>query len=205
MEPALVILEGIDLYQRDLDTLEDSACVGDMIISFQIRLLETKYPDSRSMFILPQTVQFIQLFPFNVVKETLDGFNLHTYESVFLPLADVDRFGRGATHWSLLCIDRTSGLKFHHFDSMSHANRRSALELIRIMTQYLGGTGPEVAFLPCPVQPNSFDCGVYVMGYMDLYLQTGKVHEEACKLLTPDFVTQYRRNLRAHIVQLSRK
>jgi Ulp1 family protease len=203
MDERLIVYKDTQIYTRDLNTLSDDAWVGDMIIAFQMRLLEAKYPDSDTVFILPPTVKFIQTFPLDTVRESLDLLNLQNASCVFLPLADIDRFGRGATHWSLLSIERTPQLVFNHFDSMGHSNRRPANHLTEIMANYFEVADAEVTWLPCPSQGNSYDCGVYVMAYMDMFLRTGRSHQEACQILTPDFITQYRRDFRGQIVEMA--
>jgi hypothetical protein len=63
---------------------------------------------------------------------------------------------------------------------------------------------PKIVWRPCPSQANSYDCGVYVMAYMEMFLATGEVASGG-KVLTPDFVTQYRREFRAQNVEMARQ
>jgi Ulp1 family protease len=55
------------------------------------------------------------------------------------------------------------------------------------------------------MQTNCYDCGVYVMAYLEKFLETGGDHQAACRFLTPEFVTQYRQDVRNHIIELARR
>jgi Ulp1 family protease len=117
----------------------------------------------------------------------------------------VDQPGGFTTHWSLLYIDRTSGLEFKHFDSKGHFNVLSARALAGILSRYFGRSNQPVTLLDCPSQMNSYDCGVYVMAYIDLFLGANGDHEKACQQLTAEFAIEYRAGIRVHVNELTRQ
>ena len=206
-----VILEyrDITITRADIDTLAPYSCVGDMIISIQMHILSDKYAElvkqQKCFFMTACTSQFFQTFPIEMVKESLVSLNLEKIEYVFLPISDVDPMRRAASHWSLLYAHNLAdSLTIFHFDSMNQYNGSVARQLAKKFAALIGKEQFEYLALPCPTQPNSYDCGVYVMAYCDLFVESNFNHESASSKLNGEFAARYRRSLRLHIEELAK-
>jgi sentrin-specific protease 8 len=194
----------VEIYSQEFQTISDGCCLGDMVMSFQLRILEEAFASAtNSLFLLPCTIQFFQRFAFEDILDTLDSFQLANYRYVFLPISDVDVRHTDASHWSLLYVDRSSGLEMKHFDSHHQKNADSGQRLADILARYWSLPQARVDYLDCPTQTNCYDCGVYVVAYIDKLLESDGDHRAACAFLTPEFITQYRKNVRAHILAMA--
>jgi Ulp1 family protease len=204
MSESVLVYRDVEISTKEFATVSPGSCLGDMIMAFQLRILEERFAAStNSLLLLPCTIQFFQRFPFDQIVETLDEFELSKYRYVFLPLSDIDVRQTDASHWSLLYVDRSSGLEFKHFDSLHHKNVGSGQTLANILGRYWNLEQVHVSLLECPTQDNNYDCGMYVVTYVEKFLETGGDHAAACRFLTPDFVTQRRNDVRDHIIAMA--
>ena len=208
-EPRPLIFHDIEIRRSDFETTSECAWIIDTVISFQMHALSDMYAElvqqKKCFFVTACATQFIQAFPIEMVRESLESFHLDEYEYIFLPTSDIDTARGKASHWSLLCVHRHDGvLTISHFDSMNHSNSGPARALARKVAQLLGCEKYDYVALKCPTQPNSYDCGVYVMAYCDLFVASQFNHDAACAKLTPAFVDQYRASIRSHLIDLAK-
>jgi Ulp1 family protease len=204
--PFHVIYEDQEIREADLATIGPGRWVNDVIISFQMRYLQNKYNslDKFAAFIPACTSQLFQKHPLEFAKSLFQSMQLEPYRFVFFPISDIDTQTRLASHWSLIYMDqRKHGIVLKHFDSLNHNNRTAALAFTRRFTQFLGREEISVEWLDCPRQRNGYDCGAYVMAYVDLLVEADGSHTAACARLTPDFVTEYRIGVEQHIRALA--
>lgn len=196
----------VQISKQEFETLKDNTCVGDMIIHFHFRCQEKKYSKKKNYFhmFMPCTVQFMQTYPLEMTKPSFSDLNLFNYQYVFFPLSDFCVDTLSATHWSLLYIDNTNGqMQFKHFDSMRHSNIVPAHNFVEKLKDIFGLQKLTIEELKCKSQGNSYDCGVYVMAYVDALLQCQN-HEEANNQLTPSLIKRYRQYLRKYILECSK-
>lgn len=198
--------EGLEIKEFELQSIGDHQCVADAIISFQMKVLSKRFPDQSCAFICPSTVQFIQQFPCEITADTIKSLHFENYKYVFLPLSDVDVGVDHASHWSLVVMDMSdSTIRFKHFDSMNQSNVRSGRALASSIVKVLGIEGSEFMPLRSPTQPNGYDCGVYVMKYIESLVECDFDHEAACKLVTAKNVSECRSSIRNHILTLTKQ
>ena len=197
---------GLSLRQWEVDTLGPGKCISDMVLSFQTEVLKEQFASKPCAFVSPSTVQFIQQFPDDVIRDVvLSMKELRDYKYAFLPLSDIDVYVTHASHWSLIVMERgDSGIKFKHFDSMNHCNMGSAKRLVDKIVKIMGIQGSEMVALQCPTQPNAYDCGVYVMAYMQALAECEFDHAKAAAQVTIENVVKYRKHVREYLLDLIR-
>lgn len=200
----VLVWRNISLQQWELETvMGDHSWIADMIIAFQVEVLKEKFADKPCAFVAPNTVQFFQQFPHEMIDDVIRSMNEFNYKYVFLPTSDVDVGVDHASHWSLVIMERGhSSVKFMHFDSSNHNNIGSARRLVEKLAKALDIQNIDFVPLKCPIQPNSYDCGVYVMTYMQALAESDFDHVKACKHVTIQDVVQCRKQVRNHILSL---
>jgi Ulp1 family protease len=202
-----VVYEDQEITAFELSTIGPYQCVGDMIVGFQMRVLSGKYSSKGNFasFVTPQVVQLLQTYPEEIAKSIYDSLDLAEFRYVFFPISDINVQTRRANHWSLVILDRSeSATIFRHFDSMNHSNKTIGRNFSQKLAKFAGLSEYEFQCLPgCPHQGNSYDCGVYVMGYIDLFVECDANHEVVCTRLTPAFAVEYRTGIEQHILRLA--
>jgi Ulp1 family protease len=201
-----VIYRDQEISWNEFQTISAFQCVGDMILGFQMRVLEEKYSSLQNFcaFIPPCTSQFLQTYPFETAKSVFDSMNLSGYRYIFFPISDINVQTQRATHWSVVYTDRSeSGMTFKHFDSMNQSNRLIAQTFVKRASKFFGLSEYTFESLNCPHQGNSYDCGIYVMAYIDLFVELGGKHHAACAQLTQEFAVEYRSGVQKHILELA--
>ena len=98
------------------------------------------------------------------------------YDWIFFPVSDRKNTmdGDGGSHFSLAIFSKKDH-RFFHFDPIRGLNKRSALELMTNLLDSDSVTNDEnnLYRLPdfeeafCTKQKNGFDCGPYIIGYME--------------------------------------
>ncbi|OHT05376.1 hypothetical protein TRFO_05961 [Tritrichomonas foetus] len=192
--------DDVQITRQELATVQDGMCIGDMIVHFHFRCLERRYKENENYFynFAPCTVQFIQTYP-EFAKDSFTHLKLESYKFIFFALSDFTVERMAASHWSLLYIDNSKGeMKLKHFDSMNQCNLGAAKNFVTKLSQVFDLKSTKIEPLKCVSQPNCYDCGVYVMAYLDAFLQTND-HEESNKQLKPDLIYQYRKYMRDYI------
>lgn len=201
----IIEIGDVQINSQEFNTLADGMCVGDMIMHFLLRCLQKKYKERENFFypFMPCTVQFIQTYPVEMTKSSFTDLNLGSYQYIFFPLSDFTAEKMAASHWSLLYIDNTKGdMQFKHFDSMNHSNIKPANDFVNIIQQIFDLKNLTIEELICNKQTNTYDCGIYVMAYIDALLRCQN-HNDANQQLTPSLIDNYRRYLRNYILECS--
>lgn len=204
----IAIIQDCELFERNLKTIQPYQCVDDMIIHFHFRYLEYKNPNLKKivLFVMPCTVQFIQTYPMEMVKESLYDMKLDQFKYVFYPMSDIDPNYGVATHWSLLYLDRSGEVpKFFHFDSMNQCNQHNAHQLARKICELYQYKDISFECVKGVTQPNGYDCGVYVMAFAEQFLLSNGDVKDACSKLTTRFITDYRayilNNIKSYVAE----
>ncbi|KAJ2827963.1 hypothetical protein IWW50_001625 [Coemansia erecta] len=161
----LVSFHDATVYSRDTLSLREGQWLNDAILGFYFEYLfhEILRGDPSILLLKPALVQLLQA---NVesIQSVLPS-DIHTKDIIFVPI------GSG-THWSLLVYCRqTQPPSFHYFDSMANANYHHALAAKHRLEQLLLGAQRPLAQMvahSCPQQENSYDCGVFVLLFVDL-------------------------------------
>ncbi|OZC04878.1 hypothetical protein X798_08148 [Onchocerca flexuosa] len=172
------------LYEADLRALENGRWLSDPVISFAFEYLHERTLDdtrkSKISFINAAVCQLIKLTSEIEVVELLDQLTLKEKEHVIFVVNDHDDPSRsGGSHWSLLICRRVLRPHFLIIDSAqgtSSANRKPTDKLIQIMAKYF--KLPEDSRIErATKQYNSMDCGMFVIEFSRLYIESLKRDE----------------------------
>lgn len=200
-----ILYDGIDTITRyNYESLSDGVYIQDVIIQFQLHRLEKKYNDLHDSnyfhCIMPYLTQFMQSYPFSTVQSSLDKEDLSQYKLTFFPLADFNTATLSATHFSLIYLDNRNGeMKLKHFDSHHQYNLDIAKQLAAIIAKLYDLPSSDLEPINSAQQTNGFDCGVYVMSFIDNLIEAqGDINQANCSL-TPQYVTNYRHEIRDYI------
>ena len=178
-------ISDVAIQQYDINTISSPySWVNDAIIHIFGRMIEKNINNSESgltkkiLFVAPCTVQFIRFFQNDdEVKGCLQNLNIELFETVFFPITNGTSFTSRGNHWSLL-IFIPSLKEFMYCDSISsHRNIPMAHSLIKKIEFHLNYQKTKLSELDLPCQNNSYDCGVFVMAYMEYYAKNGNFNE----------------------------
>ena len=174
----LTTIEGVPISLADRRSLDYGKRVTCTIISLFMKQAEIHYELEKNKILLlqPAMVQFLQLHGREDVKEQKKQLNMENYDWIFFPVSDRKNTmdGDGGSHFSLVIFNKKDR-RFLHFDPIKGLNKRSALELMTNLLDSDSVTNDEnnLYRLPdfeeafCTKQRNGFDCGPYIIGYME--------------------------------------
>ena len=174
----LTTIGGVPISLADRRSLDYGKKVTCTIISLYMKQAEILYELEKNKILLlqPAVVQLLQLYGREDVKEQKKQLNMANYDWIFFPVSDrkdtMD--GDGGSHLSLMIFNKKDH-RFLHFDPLRGLNKRSALELMTNLLDCDSVTSDEnnLYRLPdfeeafCTKQKNGFDCGPYIIGYME--------------------------------------
>lgn len=196
--------EEINIYDTDYDCLNDGCCLRETILYFQSRIFERKFKtlfdEHYFKIFYPLVTQMLQSYPLDFVKCALPQDDLTKYKLILFPFSDFNPQTQSSTHWSLLYIDNRNGdMILKHFDSHSHTNYGEAQKLVPLLAKVYNFQEKNIEKLDCSNQINGYDCGIYVLAYMEALIENRGNHEAANKILTPEYADEYRKNIRDYI------
>lgn len=111
------------------------------------------------------------------LEEAKKALRLHDRQLVLCPVNDSRDGGRtdGGSHWSLLVCwshERGADLRFRYYDSSSNAVVGKSLFQAETLAIRLAGQPVQVTLGDCAQQENGFDCGVYVLLFSEIIVDT---------------------------------
>ena len=172
-----------------LKSLEDRNFVTDPILqlfftAFKERA-KTYLGRNKIMIVMPAMAHILQNY---ISKESIRAqimqLKLKEYDWVIYPVNNNKdpEDGNGGTHWSLL-VYRKIDHKYLHFDPIHRLNRSHAIELMLNTLDSKSfdsdGFGPQFVDIACKKQENGYDCGPYVMMYLETIIENIRKGREA--------------------------
>ena len=165
------------LTKGDFKSLNDRNWVRDPIIQLFITLLTEKagtcLKNNKITIVTPSITQFLKT---NTNKEFITDqikeLKLKESDWVMYPVNNNDdpTDGNGGSHWSLV-VYRKKDNKYLHFDPIPMMNWRHGVKLMLSVLdcESIGrdGYGPQFVEMRCKKQENGYDCGPYVMMYLE--------------------------------------
>lgn len=113
------------------------------------------------------------------VEQLLSDLKLDEFDIIFVPVndnPDVTVAG-GGSHWSLLVYSKSTEC-FYYFDSLGEYNYETATDLkTKIEVGLKHGLIP-IKSVKCSQQTNGYDCGVYVLKFMELIFNSFKENKQ---------------------------
>lgn len=176
----IACLGDVAIQKYDIDTISNPySWVNDAIIHIFGRMIERNTNKSETnqnnkiLFVAPCTVQFIRFFQIeDDVKDCVQKLKIQNFRAVFFPLTNGTSFTSRGNHWSLL-IFLTSENKFLFCDSIYKNRNASIAELLIRKIELFLNLQAELIEMNLPSQTNSYDCGVFIMAYMEYFAQHG--------------------------------
>nr|XP_024000281.1 LOW QUALITY PROTEIN: sentrin-specific protease 8 [Salvelinus alpinus] len=147
-----------------------------------------------AIFISPEVTQFIKCAACpEELALFLEPLGLASRRWVFLAVNDNSIRTAGGSHWSLLLFLRDGG-HFAHYDSQSGGNSLHARRIATKLEPSWGGEESALCGEPCPLQQNSYDCGMYVICNAEALCERARVEGSPASLsrITPAYITQKR-------------
>ncbi|KAL1007681.1 hypothetical protein UPYG_G00090140 [Umbra pygmaea] len=199
MDPVVLSYQDSLLRCADVALLEGPHWLNDHVIGFAFEYFAAerfKGLGEAAIFISPEVTQFIKCASCpEELAMFLEPLGLATRQWVFLAVNDNSNQTAGGSHWSLLLFCRDSG-RFAHYDSQSGGNSLHARCIANKLEPFLG-LGMKMPFVeePCPLQQNSYDCGMYVICNAEALCERARVEGSPylpIQNITPTFITQKR-------------
>ena len=178
----LATIGGIPISVEDRRSLDYGKKVTCTIISMVMKFAESAHELEKNKILLiqPAIVQLLQLYGREDVKEQKKELKMENYDWIFFPVSDrkdtMD--GDGGSHFSLAIYSRKEH-RFFHFDPLRELNRKNALDLVANLLDSESFTGegnlyrlPDFEEASCVKQKDNFNCGPFILGYMEEAIQT---------------------------------
>ena len=176
-EEKILTYSGGHLTKGDYKSLNERNWVRDSIIHLFITLLTEKVGTclrkNKITIVEPAIVQFLKTeSDKEVISNQIKELKLKESDWVMYPVNNNDDpdDGNGGTHWSLL-VYRKKDNKYLHFDPIPMMNRNHGVKLMLSLLdcESIGrdGYGPQILEMRCKKQENGYDCGPYVMMYLE--------------------------------------
>ena len=171
----LLDYDGGHLTEEDVISLSDGKYVTDSILLFFITILRKnkKWAMDRNKIKIvdPSVAHLLKNYRcLDTICNQKTEQKLNEYDWVMYPVNNDAPEGNGGTHWSLL-VYRKNGNKFLHFDPIKGMNKKHAIELmLKIQDEEMIGSdgyGPQFVEIQCEKQKNGFDCGPFVMIFLE--------------------------------------
>ena len=159
----------------DLELLKPPGWLNDTLIGFMFEYFERDQFSEycgKVAYVGPSVTQCLKCVSADEVGIFLDPLNLERCQYVFFAVNDnASCESTGGSHWSLILYDREIG-EFRHYDSANGSNEGAARRLCSQVSKSLG-LDKNVLFtnMMCPQQKNSYDCGVYVICFVEILSQ----------------------------------
>ena len=159
--------KGVDIKERDVETLKEEKWLNDKVISFALKEMQQKHcKDNKIKFVDPVLTQLIKLSPDEkVIRGAIDDTGLRKADWVFFPVNDNNSDKEGGSHWSLLLYSQNDNT-YYHFDPICGKNDGSVTMMIKKLLDS-GKKFPEVKYVVCPRQRNGYDCGPYTLMFAE--------------------------------------
>jgi Ulp1 family protease len=170
------------LSKRDLRTLNNKAWIGDMVMTYYLKLYLPKHPSlyvfsSQIFSTLEDQQKQLDVGPCPFYGAITSKFDWLRYRFVFFPIF-------GSSHWSLAVVEHPIPLPndpaptstvIYHIDSIPNYHRTD--HIVDVLMNYFSHESmkkhearhPDIRsvkkVIPVPPQKNSYDCGVHLMHY----------------------------------------
>lgn len=165
------------LRSSDVNLLTGPYWLNDLIISFYMEYLEADvYQNNKDiLFVSPEVVQCIKLVSKEEMSVFLDPLNAAEKSFIFFPLNDNEEDRAGGHHWSLLVFSRPEQT-FFYFDSLNSSDAKLYIAFIRDLAYAVKCPEFDIKTATCAKQTNSYDCGVYVLCFIELLAKQVSEH-----------------------------
>lgn len=192
------------IYKRDLDIIINNQYINDSILSTKYLILLDKIDQNSIKIFGPMT---IQAFRYDTdAPQYIDDFNPFEAEYVLLPNTDSKSFSDTGGHWSLILWktnkDKNSKNMFYHFDSHNSYNENSSYRTVVKLCELFNVIDFEFLGVDSPQQKNSYDCGIFVIMFIEYLLKNNANFSNIVNEINQDMATKYRKDLYHEFIKL---
>lgn len=178
--------------------------LSDQILDFQFKFMEkSMFQDFEDefLFVPPPITLCIRLS--GDANDFLNPLNAKNKNILLFAVNDNNGERAGGLHWSLLVYSRNENV-FLSFDSLNNFNAAATFQLIDVLKVALQCPYADVIKAETLRQPNSFDCGIFLLAnaqnVCQHFLSHGRVRDTP--VLTPEVATRKRAQILAEIKKL---
>jgi len=165
----------IALRKSDINTFKEYTQLNDLSISFYFEILNEKFAKHNEEFTLldPATV-FLLIFETDLedLIAMLKPLKLLTKKYIFIPVNDIDSKFKvaGGNHWALLIYQKYDQT-FYYIDSMLSYIKNTNI-IVKNLCEILEikQTAEIISFDEEKHQQNTYDCGMFVLSYVETFL-----------------------------------
>lgn len=205
MNEPCILIKNHTINRSESDKLLANGWVTDRVILFRYSLLEerinTESNTDNVIFMIPVLSLKIILFRNGV---SLSPFPVFEKDVVFLPLTEMKKFGDCGQHWFLV-VWRTnrSNEKLNTFYIMDSFNRKSEIirDLVSVIAERFDVKNYNVEFIETSMQENSFDCGLFLIGFMEYLAEHMWDFDGLRSQVTQSHITPMRAEIAHQILQ----
>lgn len=163
------------LRRSDVDLLKGADWLNDALIGFYFEYLDRKFNTENKkkyVFVSPELAQLLKMTDPSQYNIFLDPIGAADANFIYFPLNNCEnKESAGGSHWSLL-VYSTRERMCYHFDSSRGLNRDTASHFSRNIVQYFSGNlEKRITDVSCPQQDNGYDCGIYVLCFVDKIME----------------------------------
>ena len=194
--------QGTNITLKDIKTLDNEQWVCDEIIALFLAFMreDPTLNDKKVLLVNPATAFLLKEFEDKKsVQDLKVELRINEMEWIFYPINDNLKADKvGGTHWSLLMFCKREN-KYYHYDPIVGKNTEHAKKLVMniIDISNFGTKGlPEYKDIICPQQENSFDCGPYIMLYIQELINNIITQKEGNRFyINREDATKFRKQL----------
>ena len=168
----LLEYQGTNITSSDISTLDNGQWVCDEIIALFLAFMreDRSMKEKKILLVNPSTAFILkECEDKKLVQELKSELKINEMEWVFYPVNNNKKANSvGGTHWSLLMYCRKENL-YYHYDPIEGTNIEHAKKIVlnTLDMNHFGRKGlPEYKEIKCPQQENTYDCGPYIMMYI---------------------------------------
>ena len=176
-EEIILSTKNCSVTKDDIQTLSPYTYLNDLIISFYYEIIQDKYP-SEDITLLDPAVSMSIILDANDDEDLEDlkkcifiPLNLSKKKFIFAPINDNTRiqYTCSGSHWTLNVVDVEKGL-IYYLDS-TNGDVSNAHRFHERFEKLFGKKFEFIFGLKYQYQKNSYDCGMFLLGFTELFIK----------------------------------
>ena len=177
-EEIILSTQNCSIKQSDIDTLSPHTYVNDLIISFYYEIIQDKYPSKLITLLDPAVSMSIILDVSDDEENLMDLRNciflpleLDKKKFIFAPINDNKKiqYTCSGTHWTLNVIDVENKLIYYLDSTLGDVSNAHTFH--KKIEKLFGKKFKFIFGLEKHYQSNSYDCGMFLLGFSEILMK----------------------------------